>query len=299
MKVLVIVGPTGVGKTSLSVNLAKALDGEIISGDSVQVYKKLDIGSAKITTDDMEGVPHHLVDFLEPYEEYSVARFQKEVRTKIEEISSRGKLPIICGGTGLYIKAALTKYEFQENIKRDIETADKYNELSNDELHQKLKSVDPESAELFHPNNRRRVLRAVEYFERTKDKISNRRDNDIYIYNSLIIGLRMNRSDLYDKINKRVDIMVEDGLIDEVKSLLEYQDNINAIGYNEVFQFLDDKVTLEESVELIKMNTRRYAKRQFTWFNNKMDTNWIDIDGLQKKEILNEAIKIVKKLDFI
>lgn len=298
MRVLVIAGPTGVGKTALSVELAKELNGEIISGDSVQIYKGLDIGSAKVTVDEMDGVVHHLIDYLDVEEEYSVARFQKEVREAIEDISSRGKLPIICGGTGLYIKAALTEYEF-EHKKRDLEYLKKYDDYSNEKLHERLQEVDPESAELFHPNNRRRVLRAIEYFEINGEKISTRRNANQDLFEYFILGLRMQREPLYDRINKRVDIMVENGLLKEVESLIPKREHINAIGYNELFPYFDGEYSLEEAIELIKRNSRRYAKRQFTWFSNQMKTQWIDVDELDKNGLVNTAKSLLEKNGFI
>lgn len=298
MKVLVIVGPTGVGKTALSVELAKKLNGEIISGDSVQVYKHLDIGSAKVTPEEMDGVPHHLIDYLELEEEYSVARFQEEVRNKIHEITNRGKLPIICGGTGLYIKAALTNYEF-DHSKRDLEYLKKYDEYDNEKLHERLKEVDPESAEAFHPNNRRRVLRAIEYFEINNEKISSKKQGNEMLYDATIIGLRMDREKLYDRINYRVDLMMESGLLSEVESLYEYKQHINAIGYNEFFTYFDGLCTLEDAIEDVKRNSRRYAKRQFTWFSNQMETNWIDVDELSKIELIEQSVKVLEKIGFI
>lgn len=298
MKVLVIAGPTGVGKTSLSVQLAKKLNGEIISGDSVQVYKKLDIGSAKVTVDEMEGIPHYLIDYLEPNEEYSVARFQSEVRQRIEEITSRGKLPIICGGTGLYIKAALTNYEF-DHSKRDFAYLAKFDETSNEDLHNILKKVDPESALAFHPNNRRRVLRAIEYFEVNNEKISSKNNASVDLYESVIIGLRINRDNLYERINLRVDQMIDNGLLEEVKSLTAYKERINAIGYNEIFAYLDGLSTYDDAIELLKRNSRRYAKRQFTWFSNQMKTLWLDADSLTKDEITQKALKTLKEIGFI
>ncbi len=207
MKVIVIVGPTGIGKTDLSIKIAKELNGEIISGDSVQVYKEMNIGSAKITEEEMKGVKHHLIDFLEIGDEYSVARFQKEVRQKIQEITEKGKTPIICGGTGFYIKAALTKYEFEENLGRD-DFIIKYEKFTNEELHNQLKKVDISSAEIFHFNNRVRVIRALEYFEKSGKMISERKSSDISLYDYAIIGLTMNRDSLYERINKSVDLMI-------------------------------------------------------------------------------------------
>ncbi len=298
MKVLVIAGPTGVGKTALAVELAKRLNGEIISGDSVQVYKYLDIGSAKVTSEEMLGVKHHLIDYLEPDEFYSVARFQKEVRQKIAEITALGKLPIICGGTGLYIKAALTNYEFEHN-KRDLDYLKKFDDTSNEDLHNILSKIDPVSAKAFHMNNRRRILRAIEYFEVNGEMISSKKDSNESLYDSFIIGLSLERQLLYSRINGRVDSMINNGLLDEVKSLTKYKESINAIGYNEMFNYLDGLSTLEDSIELIKQNSRRYAKRQFTWFSNQMDTHWIDVENSSLDELASKAINTLKKNQFI
>ena len=298
MKVLVIAGPTGVGKTALAVEIAKKLNGEIISGDSVQVYKYLDIGSAKVTDKEMDGVKHHLIDYLEPDENYSVARFQKEVRQKITEITSLGKLPIICGGTGLYIKAALTKYEFEHN-KRDLDYLTKFDETSNEDLHEILSKIDPTSANAFHKNNRRRILRAIEYFEVNGEMISSKKDSNESLYDSFIIGLRLDRQLLYDRINIRVDSMLESGLLDEVRSLTKYKESINAIGYNEMFNYLDGLSTFDDAVELMKQNSRRYAKRQFTWFSNQMETNWIDVENCTLEELSVKALNTLEKNKFI
>ncbi len=293
MKIIVIVGPTAVGKSKVSVELAKIINAEIISGDSVQVYKKLDIGSGKITETEMDDVPHHLIDFLEITESYSVSRFQKEVRKKIEEIKAREKNVIICGGTGLYIKAALTNYQLGGGLKRDRDFSKKYISYSNEELHDILTKIDYESSLKFHQNNRARVLRAVEYHQKTGSKISDKKDCTEDLYDYKIIGLGMKREKLYDKINQRVDDMFSKGLINEVESLYNLKNNIDAIGYNELFEFLDQKISLEESTELIKRNSRRYAKRQFTWFNNQMDTNWIDVYGLSTTDVLDKILKLI------
>lgn len=284
-KVLVVIGPTAVGKTKLSIELAKRYNGEIISGDSMQVYKTLDIGTAKITKEEMDGVVHHLIDIKEPTEEFSVAEFQKLVREKIDEITRRGKLPIIAGGTGLYINAVLQDYQFAESEK-DMELRASLEQLASEiggeQLHQKLVELDPKTAETIHPNNTRRVIRALEVYYTTDQTVSEiqSKQKEENLYNSLIIGLTMDRELLYSRINQRVDLMMEQGLLEEVKGLFEqqiYSQAVRGIGYKEIYDYLEGKATLEEAVEQVKQNSRRYAKRQLTWFRNKMDVEWFDL----------------------
>lgn len=284
-KVLVVIGPTAVGKTKLSIELAKRYNGEIISGDSMQVYKTLDIGTAKITKEEMDGVVHHLIDIKEPTEEFSVAEFQKIVREKIDEITKRGKLPIIAGGTGLYINAVLQDYQFAESEK-DMELRASLEQLSaeigGEQLHQKLVELDPKTAETIHPNNKRRVIRALEVYYSTNQTVSEiqSKQKEENLYNSLIIGLTMDRELLYSRINQRVDLMMEQGLLEEVKGLFDqqiYSQAVRGIGYKEIYDYLEGKATLEEAVEQVKQNSRRYAKRQLTWFRNKMDVEWFDL----------------------
>ena len=281
-KIIAIVGPTAVGKTKLSTRLAKKLNGEIISGDAMQIYRGLDIGTAKVTHEEMEGILHHLLDEKNPDERYSVAEFQKAVRAKIDEISARGKLPIIVGGTGLYVKAVLYDYEFSEEEKP---IGEQYEELTNEEVHAKLASIDPESAEALHPNNRRRVVRALNiYYEtnKTKSEAIEKQEKKL-VYDVALIGLTDERSVLYERINARVDQMVADGLIEEVRALYEAgvareAQAIQAIGYKEIYDYLDGVIDLEAAVELVKRNSRRLAKRQYTWFRNQMDVIWFDVD---------------------
>lgn len=287
IEVVAIVGPTASGKTALSIRLAKEFNGEIINGDSMQVYKGLDIGTAKITEEEMEGIPHHLLSFKEPTESFSVAEFQRLVRDKIKEIQSRGKLPIIVGGTGLYIQAVLYDFQFTEE-KVDEEARKKYyDELSvigPEAMHKRLAELDPETAKTIHPNNTRRVIRALEMIELhgvSKASEEHNRGN-IPLYHHLIIGMDMDREILYERINKRVDIMMEQGLLDEVRGLWEKNirnvQSVKAIGYKELYDYFDGIITLEEAVEQIKQNSRRYAKRQLTYFRNKMDVQWIGND---------------------
>lgn len=298
-KVIVIVGPTASGKTKTSVELAKALNTEIINGDSVQVYKELNIGSAKVTTNEMQGIKHHLLDFLEADASFSVAEYQKLVRDKIEEINDLGKIPIICGGTGFYIQAALGDYDFTSS-ERSKEFEEKYKNYSDSKLHKLLLEIDPLSAAKYPKENRNRVLRAIEIYETTSELPSLKNKGSNLLYDALIISLTMERDILYERINHRVDLMIEEGLVDEVKSL--YKKNINsqavkAIGYKEIYRYLNKEISLEKAIEEIKKNTRRFAKRQFTWFRNKMDVVWVDVDLDNFDNTVREVIKLSK--DFI
>lgn len=283
-KVIVILGPTGIGKTKLSIEIAKSINGEIISGDSIQVYKRLDIGSAKIKKEEMEGIKHHLIDILDYNEEYSVSLFQKMVREKIEEIN----YPIICGGTGLYIDAAIRDYRFSK--ERDKSFEDKYKDLSNQELYDLLMKIDPKCSYL-HPNNRKRVLRAIEVYQNDNTSISENKDGNKLIYDCLILGLSMNRDKLYDRINKRVDIMIEDGLLEEVKSLYDEGLDIHAIGYKEFYPYFKGEITLDMAIDKVKQNSRHYAKRQMTWFRHNDDITIIDMEN---ENVIADCINLVK-----
>lgn len=270
-KVVAIIGPTAVGKTKLSVDLALRYHSEVISGDSVQVYRGLDIGSAKITNDEMRGVKHHLLDILEPTEIYDVSMFQKNARTLIDNISR----PMIVGGTGLYIKAALDKYDFSGE-KRNFEEEDQYQDLSNEALYEILIQKDFESSLKIHPNNRRRVLRAIQLAD--SKKRSERLDKDQPFYNYILFYLTLPRSILYERINQRVDLMMEQGFLEEVKKLKEKQLNLNILGYRELSLYLEGVYTLDEALEEIKKKTRHLAKRQETWFKNQMNAIMIDME---------------------
>ncbi|MEE0881598.1 MAG: tRNA (adenosine(37)-N6)-dimethylallyltransferase MiaA, partial [Turicibacter sp.] len=298
MDVLCIVGPTAVGKTRMSIELAKALNGEIISGDSMQIYRGMDIGTAKATLEERQGIVHHLIDEKNPDEPYSVAAFQQTVRAKIEEIKSRGKLPIIVGGTGLYIKSVLYDYEFAgESESKEVDEM-KYGHLSNEELHAKLAEIDEAGAKAIHPNNRKRVIRALEIYETSgikKSEMIEKQEHKL-IYDVCLIGLTDDRKVLYDRINQRVDKMYETGLVEEVEALFKQgipadAQSIRAIGYKELYDYFNGLISLEESKELIKRNSRRYAKRQYTWFNNQMDVVWFDVDvkhfDVTIQEVLN------------
>ncbi|EJQ98029.1 tRNA dimethylallyltransferase [Bacillus mycoides] len=295
-KVAVIIGPTAVGKTKLSIDLAKALNGEIISGDSMQIYRTMDIGTAKVTTDEMDGIPHYMIDIKDPEDSFSVAEFQERVRKCIREITERGKLPIIVGGTGLYIQSVLFDYQFTDEAG-DATYREQMEKLALERgveyIHKKLQEVDPESAERIHANNVRRVIRALEIFHTTGEKMSNqleKQENEL-LYDVSLIGLTMDREMLYDRINLRVNLMIEQGLLEEVKGLHERGvrdcQSIQAIGYKEIYDYFENRVSLEEAVSQLKTNSRRYAKRQLTWFRNKMDVAWFDVtDGEKTSEIL-------------
>ena len=287
--IIVIIGPTGVGKTKLSIELAKKLDAEIINGDSVAIYKKLNIGSAKPTIEEQKKAPHHLIDIKDPAEEYSVYDYQQDVRKKIEEITNRKKRVIIVGGTGLYIKAALYNYVFTKGtINND------YQELTNEEILEKIKTYDDKIT--IHPNNRKRLVRTLNKYE-NKEEITTEKDKCLYpIY---IVGLTAPRDIVYDRINKRVEKMIEEGLVEEILSLKdEYQSSrvLNtAIGYKEFKDYLENNKTLEEIKEAIKLNSRHYAKRQYTFFNHQFNTNWYNVNFNNFNDTINQVYSDIIK----
>lgn len=290
-KLLVLIGPTAVGKTKLSIELARNFNGEIISGDSMQIYRGMDIGTAKITEEEMEGIPHHLIDIKEPNDPFSVAEFQELVRGKITEITSRKKLPMIVGGTGLYIQSVLYDYQFTEAASDNefrIKLEQMAVEQGNEELHQRLREVDPKSAERIHPNNLRRLIRALEIYHCTGKTMTEyqQEQQPELLYDTCMIGLTMDRELLYNRINKRVDLMMQQGLVEEVKDLYDKGikdcQSIQAIGYKELYDYFDGRVMLEDAVGNLKQNSRRYAKRQLTWFRNKMDVEWFDMSSMAK-----------------
>ena len=247
-KIIVITGPTAVGKTKLSIELAKKYDGEIINADAVQVYKGLDIGSAKVTEEEKEGIPHHLLDFKEVTEEYTIYHYQKDCREKIKDIQSRNKTPILVGGTGLYIKAALYDYKLSEE-----KSTNTYDNLTNEELYEELKKLDKDI--IIDKDNRRRLIRAINYYKENNESINKNKTNKL-LYNVIFIGLTTDRQVLYDKINKRVDEMISQGLLEEVKSFydkgIKSKPLLNAIGYRELYNYLDGNCTKEEAIEKIK-----------------------------------------------
>ncbi|WP_223700127.1 tRNA (adenosine(37)-N6)-dimethylallyltransferase MiaA [Sutcliffiella deserti] len=307
-KVVVIIGPTAVGKTRLSVELAKKINGEIISGDSMQIYRGMDIGTAKVTHDEMQGVPHYLIDIKEPTDTFSVAEFQKEVRHLIEIISQKGCIPIIVGGTGLYIQSVLYDYQFSETGKDEkvrLSIEKRVEEQGIDEVYKQLQQIDPRSAEQIHPNNVRRVIRALEVYYTTGKTMTEYQQSQQHelLYDVAFIGLTMDRETLYNRINQRVDLMVENGLFDEVESLFQKGirecQSIQAIGYKELYAYFDGRLTKQEAVETLRQNSRRYAKRQLTWFRNKMDVTWFDMTDTVFEEKLQEIFSFVAgKLEF-
>ena len=283
-KVIVVIGPTSVGKTKMGVALAKKLNGEVISGDSMQVYRQMDIGTAKVTIEEMEGVTHHCIDILDPKDQYSVHDFQQTVRKQITEITNRGHVPIIVGGTGLYIKAALYDYTFSEMENNHDEINKKYKDYTNEQLYAHLKQIDEESAKILHFNNRRRVLRAIEIYEQTGQKKSEmiNEQEHICLYDAYFVGLTLPRELLYERINLRVDLMMKNGLQGEMESLIKQgltreNQSMKAIGYKEWFDYFEGKCDLNEVSENIKKHSRQYAKRQYTWFKNQFDVHWYDV----------------------
>ena len=283
-KVIGVIGPTSVGKTKMGVALAKKLNGEVISGDSMQVYRQMDIGTAKVTIEEMEGVTHHCIDILDPKDQYSVHDFQQTVRKQITEITNRGHVPIIVGGTGLYIKAALYDYTFSEMENNHDEINKKYKDYTNEQLYAHLKQIDEESAKILHFNNRRRVLRAIEIYEQTGQKKSEmiNEQEHICLYDAYFVGLTLPRELLYERINLRVDLMMKNGLQGEMESLIKQgltreNQSMKAIGYKEWFDYFEGKCDLNEVSENIKKHSRQYAKRQYTWFKNQFDVHWYDV----------------------
>jgi tRNA dimethylallyltransferase len=307
-KLVVIIGPTAVGKTKLSIDIAKRFNGEVISGDSMQIYRSMNIGTAKITEEEMEGIKHHLLDIKSPNDSYSVAEFQENVRNVIKDITGRGKLPIIVGGTGLYIQSVIYDYHFSEKGSDSSIRAKLENEASEqgiEAIYARLQEIDPSTCEKIHPNNHRRVIRALEVYLTTGKTMSQyleEQEEGELIYDVALIGLSMDRNMLYERINFRVDKMIEVGLLEEVKSLydqgLRNVQSIQAIGYKEIYDYLDGNITLDEAIELLKRNSRRYAKRQLTWFRNKMDVTWFDMTNIDYKKKLTEIISnIAGKLE--
>lgn len=300
---IILTGPTAVGKTSLSIELAKALSGEIISADSMQVYRHMDVGSAKVTTEEMQGVPHHLIDVLDPEEEFNVTRFQSMAKKAMEGIYARGHVPIVVGGTGFYIQALLYDIDFRENedspaIRRELERLGE--EKGSEYLHDMLREVDPESAELIHANNRKRVIRAIEYYRMTGQKISehNQEEHEKESpYQFFYYVLTCDRKLLYERINMRVDLMLEQGLVDEVKKLREMgcrrgMVSMQGLGYKEILDYLDGACTLEEAVSVLKRDTRHFAKRQITWFKRERDVRWLELEqfGGDRNKVLEHIL---------
>ena len=299
-RVVVVVGPTASGKTSLAIELAKRLNGEIISADSMQIYKDMSIGTAKPTIEEMQGIPHYLLDFVEPNEDFNVAKYKEMAEEKIEEILSKGKLPIIVGGTGLYIDTLLKGIEFSE-VPRDEDYCKELEKKVEQEgvnwLENELRKIDPDSANKIEKNNIRRMIRALEIYKVT-GKTKTQLDLESIKgpkYEYYVFGILWNREELYQRINYRVDVMLELGLIKEVEKIMQTKGfsktALQGLGYKEVVNYLDGKITYEEMVEKIKMETRRYAKRQMTWFKRNDKIIWLD--G-KNKELYKEAIKYLQ-----
>ena len=287
--VIVITGPTAVGKTKLSVELAKKINGEIINADSTQIYKGLDIATAKIKEEEKEGIKHHLFDIKDIMEDYSVYDYQRDCRDTIDNILKKGKTPIIVGGTGLYIKSALYDYDFEFYKRKD------YSNFTNDEIYNKVCLLDDNNK--IHKNNRKRLELALSYMEDTNKKFSDKKINSKILYDTLFIGLTTSRDILYDRINKRVDIMFSDGLLDEAKSLYDSGIRTKAvmtpIGYKELFEYFDGKIGLDEAKDKIKQNSRRYAKRQYTWNKHQFDITHFTVDFDNFNNTVNEVLKFI------
>lgn len=285
--IVAIVGPTGVGKTKLSIELAKKYNAEIISCDSMQIYKKMDIGTAKVTEEEKEGIKHHMIDIKDVNDEYSVYDYQKDARKILDSLIKNNKNVIIVGGTGLYLKALLYNYKFEENnVHND------YSNYSNEELYQMVKKIDNETK--IHINNRQRLESYLNNHKEKSNFISNK-----MIYKSIIIGLTRPRNDLYDAINKRVDIMINDGLEKEARYF--YDKNINskaiktAICYKELYEYFNGNISKEEAINLIKQRSRNYAKRQYTWFKHQLDVRWFNIDVNNFDNTINDVINYIEK----
>ena len=295
-KVMVICGPTASGKTALSIELAKKINGEIISSDSMQIYKDMDIGTAKPSKEEMQGIQHYLLDFVEPSQRYSVAEFKKDAEKAIEEILQKGKTPIIVGGTGLYVDSLIYGIEYQtiefdEQYRKQLE--ERVEKEGLETLYNEAKKIDPQAIEKISLNDKKRILRILEIYKatgknKTEQEIESRKNGVKYDYK--VFAINMDREKLYERINKRVDIMIENGLIEEVEKLLEkykeFPTAMQGLGYKEVVEYLQGKVSKEEMIENIKRETRRYAKRQLTWFRKNKQTIWIEPCDIQK--ILDE-----------
>lgn len=309
---IILTGPTAVGKTKASIGLAKSVGGEIISADSMQVYRKMDIGSAKITKAEMDGVPHYLVDVLDPSEEFNVACFQKMAKDAMNQIYANGHIPIVVGGTGFYIQALLYDIDFAEekedtSIRSELE--DFAAEHGAEKLHEMLREVDPESAETIHANNVKRVIRAIEYYRKNGKKISEHNEEERQKespYHFAYFVLTDEREHLYDRIEKRIDLMLEEGLLDEVKALKEdgyTRDMVSmqGIGYKEILDYLNGNLTLEEAIYILKRDTRHFAKRQITWFRRERDVIWIPKNEFDYDEdkILEEMLRILREKEII
>ncbi len=291
-KVIVITGPTAVGKTKLSIEIAKRLHTDIINTDAYQVYRKMDIGTAKPTMREQNLVKHHFIDIIDPKDEFSVYDFQKKVRILINKMQKDNKIPLLVGGSGLYIDAVIKNYHFDEEKRIDA----KFDDISNETLYQMLVDLDKSAAEKIHPNNRKRLIRAIELAQSPISKDSRSQNKDFY-YDTLLIFLNDNRDALYERINQRVDQMISDGLIEEVKAIqINHFSRTSkvAIGYKEIISYLNGDLTKEEAIALIKKNSRHYAKRQFTWFKNKTAATIVNIDTEHFDKTIDEVENLIK-----
>ena len=309
MKPLVILaGPTAVGKTELSIRLAKRINGAIISADSMQVYKYMDIGSAKIMPDEMEGVKHYLIDELDPSDEFNIVRFQQMAKDALKEIYANGQIPIVAGGTGFYIQALLYDIDFTHQDSDEAfrkEMADYAAEYGAEALHEKLKEIDPVSYKTIHANNTKRVIRALEYYRMTGQPISAHNEQEhqkVSPYNFAYFVLTDDRKHLYERIDRRVDLMMKKGLVDEVKNLYDmgyHKDMVSmqGLGYKELLSYLDGECSLEEAVYIIKRETRHFAKRQLTWFRRERDVIWLDKSAYQYNDqrILTDMCRMLQE----
>ena len=297
-KIICVVGATASGKTDLAVKLAKAVDGEIVSADSMQVYKNMPIATAVATKEEQEGVPHHLVEFLNTDETFSVADYVELAKSKIAEITSRGRVPIVAGGTGLFVDSLVKNISFSE-VGSNAEIRNELAEKSNEELYEKLLKLDANAAEDIHPNNRKRVIRALELCMSGISK-TEQNENSMLVdspYDALYIGIGYkDRQKLYDRINKRVDLMLEAGLENEARQMLGKQGLTarQAIGHKELQPYIDGKITLDEATENLKRETRRYAKRQLTWFRRNENINWLYADEMSRDELVEKAVALAK-----
>lgn len=303
-KLVILTGPTAVGKTELSVELAKRINGEIISADSMQVYKYMDIGSAKVTPEEMDGIKHYLIDILEPKEEFNIALFKEYAERALCEIYAKGKIPIIVGGTGFYIQSLLYDVDFSEsegeNIQLRQELLEKAKKEGNESLHKILRDIDPESAEAIHANNLKRVIRAIEFFKETGTRISDHNKSQSQKespYNFVYFVLNLDRKILYDRIEKRIDIMLKKGLIDEVMKLKEMGLNkdyisMQGLGYKEILDYLNGEISLDEAEYILKRDTRHFAKRQLTWFRREKCVSWVNKEEFDyKNELILEYME--------
>lgn len=303
--VIIMVGPTAVGKTDLSIEIASKIEGEIVSADSMQIYKYMNIGSAKPTQEEIKNIPHYLIDEIDPSKPFSVSDYQELAKKYIKQIIQKGKIPILAGGTGLYVNSILfdmdfssmpSDHTFRKNLEKEAEL------YGNEKLHNRLKNIDINLAERIHPNNVKKVIRAIEVYERTGEIIKNFEESFIpnQEYQYILIGLTRDREELYDRINKRVDILIDKGLIEEVEELLkkgltEKNISMKGIGYKEVIGYLHGEYDIEQAIWLIKRNTRRYAKRQLTWFKRYNEIKWYNLSEYSyQNEIINDILLYIK-----